>query len=188
MSFAETLLVGISLSMDAMAVSISNSLAYRKCTNAKKLAMPLFFGVFQALMPLLGYFAAGLLRDTISNFSKYLIFAIFLILGVKMLYGAIRELVATECVYEPEKNLTYKMLFVQAIATSIDAFAVGVSFVAEGMELMDMLAAVGIIGLTTAVICLFAVFVGKKFGDMLGSRAQILGGAILIILAVKALF
>ncbi len=184
MSFLQILLIGVSLSMDAMAVSVSNSLAYAKCTRAKKLAMPLFFGLFQFAMPVAGYFAAGFLKDFISGFSKYLIFAIFFILGGKMLYEAVKELAVTE----PQKDLTYKMLVVQAVATSIDAFAIGVGFVAEGMDMLSMLWAAGIIGLVTVVICLGAVFVGRRFGTVLGGKAQILGGIILIILAVKALF
>ena len=188
MSFLQILLIGVSLSMDAMAVSVSNSLAYAKCTRAKKLAMPLFFGLFQFAMPVVGYFAAGFLKDFISGFSRYLIFAIFFILGGKMLYEAVKELAVTECIYEPQKDLTYKMLVVQAVATSIDAFAIGVGFVAEGMDILSMLWAAGIIGLVTVVICLGAVFVGRRFGTVLGGKAQILGGIILIILAVKALF
>lgn len=189
MNFFDTLLLGVSLSMDASAVSISNGLAYGKLSFAKKAAMPLFFGVFQAIMPLLGYLAAGLFADIISRVSKYIILAVFLILGGKMLYDAIREIVVKEEVCEvQQKQLTYRLLLVQAIATSIDAFAVGISFVAGGLDIWDALCSVGLIGLTTAVLSMIAVFAGRKFGCRLGSKAQLLGGIILVLLAVKTLF
>lgn len=194
MSLFEIILIGIGLSMDAVAVSMTNGMVYKGSSKGKTYSMPIFFGVFQGLMPLIGYFAGGLFADVISQYACFLVFAILGFIGGKMIKDGLEhiqeEKEANEQNVEVEekeevKTLTYKMLFIQAIATSIDAFAVGIGF---SVAQVNILPAVAIIGITTAICSLVAIFIGKKFGDMLGSKSEILGGTILVLIAIKALF
>lgn len=219
MGLIEIILIGIGLSMDAVAVSMTNGMVYKDAGKAKTYAMPILFGLFQGLMPLIGYFTGGLFADVISQYASILVFIILGFIGGKMLKDGIEhikeekeqakekqeqkntlvdetmvdevttqeEVAITVEVQETEekKELTYKMLFIQAIATSIDAFAVGIGF--SAMQ-VDILLAAGIITFTTAICSLLAIFIGKKFGDLLGSKSELLGGAILVFLAIKALF
>lgn len=193
MSLFEIILIGIGLSMDAVAVSMTNGMVYKGSSKGKTYSMPIFFGVFQGLMPLIGYFAGGLFADVISQYACFLVFAILGFIGGKMIKDGLEhiqeEKEANEQNVEVEekeevKTLTYKMLFIQAIATSIDAFAVGIGF---SVAQVNILPAVAIIGITTAICSLVAIFIGKKFGDMLGSKSEILGGTILVLIAIKAL-
>lgn len=181
MTFWEILLIGIGLSMDAAAVCMTNSMAYRATRRAMVLAQALFFGVFQALMPLLGYFACGFFSEFITKYSGIVVLLILGVIGGKMIFDGIR------CKSEemPSGELTYKILFFQAVATSIDAFAVGVGFSAMQVTILP---AVLTIGITTAICSLTAIWLGKKFGDLLGHKAEILGGCILVIIGIKALF
>nr|WP_307992671.1 manganese efflux pump MntP family protein [uncultured Niameybacter sp.] len=194
MSLIEIILIGIGLSMDAVAVSMTNGMVYKGSSKGKTYSMPIFFGVFQGLMPLIGYFAGGLFANVISQYACFLVFAILGFIGGKMIKDGLEhiqeEKEANEQNVEVEekeevKTLTYKMLFIQAIATSIDAFAVGIGF---SVAQVNILPAVAIIGITTAICSLVAIFIGKKFGDMLGSKSEILGGTILVLIAIKALF
>lgn len=190
MGFIEIILIGLGLSMDAVAVSMANGMAYKNTTKAKTLAMPILFGVFQGLMPLIGYFAGGLFADVISKYANILVFVILGFIGGKMLKDNLghkdeEEAEVEEGVEAEGKVLTYKTLFIQAIATSIDAFAVGIGFSAMQVSIIP---AVSIIMLTTAICCLIAIFAGKKVSSLLGGKAEILGGLILVIIAVKALF
>lgn len=200
MSLFEIILIGIGLSMDAVAVSMTNGMVYKGSSKGKTYSMPIFFGAFQGLMPLIGYFAGGLFADVISQYACFLVFVILGFIGGKMIKDGLEHIKeekenneqkeANEQNVEVDekeevKTLTYKMLFVQAIATSIDAFAVGIGF---SVAQVNILPAVGIIGITTAICSLAAIFIGKKFGDMLGSKSEILGGTILVLIAIKALF
>lgn len=207
MGLIEIILIGIALSMDAVAVSMTNGMVYKDTTRYKIIAMPLLFGIFQGLMPLIGYFAGGIFADTINNYAGLLVFLILGVIGGKMLKDGFshqtEEVLAEEALTEETltgedltkedlteealtgKVLTYKTLVVQAIATSIDAFAVGIGFSAMQVSILP---AVTIIAFTTAICCVGAIFIGKKFGDLLGSKSELLGGTILVLLALKALF
>ncbi len=181
MGLGEIILIGIALSMDACGVSISNALAFKNCKRRNFLAMTLLFGIFQGIMPLLGYFAGGFFADFITKWSGLLIFVVLGILGVKMIKDGF-------CAKEEEisdKNLNFKTIIIQAVATSIDAFAVGITFNASDVNIFT---AVSIIAFITAVLCTIAVFIGKKFGYLLKDKAVIFGGILLVVLAVKALF
>ena len=181
MSIWEIIMIGIGLSMDAAAVSMTNGMVYPKTCRTKILSMPLFFGGFQALMPLLGYFASGVFADFLSRYSGIIVLIILGVIGGKMVYDGLhpRKEEETGC------SLTYRMLLIQAVATSIDAFAVGVGFSAMQVNIVQ---AVSIIGVTTLVCSFIATAIGKKFGNMLGNKAQILGGLILIIIGIKGMF
>lgn len=196
MGFIEIILIGLGLSMDAVAVSMTNGMVYKDTPQSKTLAMPVLFGLFQGLMPLIGYFAGGLFADVISQYASLLVFLILGFIGGKMLKDGLShkkeeaeetlEVTGTEENDKTEgKVLTYKTLVVQAIATSIDAFAVGIGFSAMQVSIVP---ATIIITLTTAICCLVAIFAGKKFGNLLGNKSEMLGGIILLVIAVKALF
>ncbi len=180
MSILEIILIGVALSMDAAAVSMTNGMVYKDVNKSKIIAMPLFFGFFQGFMPFIGYHAGGVFSEFLSKYSGILVLIILGLIGVNMLKGGLFPDKEDDSSVE---DFTYKLLFFQAIATSIDAFAVGISFSATNVAIIP---AVLIIGVTTALCSLLAIFIGKRFGDLLGKKAEILGGIILIIIAIKA--
>lgn len=180
MNLIDIIMIGIGLSMDAAAVSLTNGMVY-KMGRDKKLMMPVFFGLFQGIMPMLGYFTGGVFSSLLTRYSGIIIFLIFLYLGFRML----REGLSKELAEKKEPTvMTYGVLLMQAVATSIDAFAVGIAFCA--MEVSIWFSA-SVICVTTFVISTFAILLGKKFGTMLGKKAEVLGGSILLFLALKAL-
>lgn len=180
MSLIEIILVGIGLSMDAVAVSMSNGMVYRALPKRKWLLAPLFFGIFQGLMPLLGFFTGALFAKYIDCYAELLILLILGFIGGKMIYDGFKGgKDDTE-----EKALSTKLIFFQAVATSIDAFAVGIGFCAMNVNIYF---ASSLIAAVTFILSLFAFCVGRKFGDLLGNKAEIFGGTILVILAIKAI-
>lgn len=181
MGFSEIFLIGIALSMDACGVSISNALAFKDLKKKKIIATSLLFGIFQGIMPLIGYFAGGIFSSFIIKWSKFVIFIILGILGFKMLIEGFSQKEETTT----KKSLTVKTMFLQAIATSIDAFAVGITF---NVSNVNIFLAVSIIAFTTAIMCLIASLLAKKFGHILKDKAIIFGGILLIVIAIKALF
>nr|WP_302596504.1 manganese efflux pump MntP family protein [uncultured Cellulosilyticum sp.] len=186
MGIFELILIGIGLSMDAATVSMTNGMIYKDLKKDKVIAMPLFFGGFQGLMPLLGFFLGGLVSNLITQYANILVFLILGFIGGKMLLDVYKDYKNPEQEDEiQEGSLTYKMLFIQAIATSIDAFAVGIGFSAMGVNVVTSSA---IIALTTAVCSLIAIFIGKKFGSIFESKSTLIGGIILVAIAIKALF
>lgn len=175
----ELLLIAIALAMDSVAVSIASGSKYKNIDLATTLKIALFFGIFQGLMPLIGYFAGGLFASLVDSFDHYIAFVILVYLGYRM----IKE--AQEDDFEDEvSDLKTKTLFILAIATSIDALAVGITF---SFEEIDIWYAASLITLVTFVLCLIAVYIGKKLGGFLESKAEYLGGIILIILGFKIL-
>lgn len=184
MDIFEILLIGIGLSMDAAAVSIANVLSRPCITRTRRVQMAAAFGIFQGVMPLLGFFAGSLFAAFISRFAGFVTLAVLGVIGGSMIKEGLFP-GAEDCSCDANNALTLQLLLVQAIATSIDAFAVGVSFCAEGANIF---AAAPIIALTTFVCSLAAATLGKRFGAALGDRAQLLGGFILVAIGVKALF
>lgn len=195
MTIAELIVLGFALSADAFAVTISNCFAYAG-DYRRLLLMPVFFGAFQALMPALGYVAGGVAAELIERYSSVVIFVILGLIGGNMVREGVRALRgaggaasreggpegdAPACVAE---RLSIRMLVAQAIATAIDAFAVGISFRASTV---DLPVAVGIIGATTFVCCLVGIAAGRRLGKLLGDRAEVVGGAVLVLIGVKAL-
>lgn len=180
MVFTEILLIGVALSMDAFAVSLSSGMVYTDLTKKQKLSMPATFGFFQGLMPVLGYYFGSLFADFITRWDGPVALVILGFIGVNM----IRDGLTDEEKKEP-KRLTISALLLQAVATSIDAFAVGVTFAAGEA---DIFTAAPIVALTTFILSLIAVIIGEKAGGKLGNKAEILGGIILIIIGVKAMF
>lgn len=179
----EILLIGIGLSMDAAAVSMTNAMIYPRLRIRKQLAIPLFFGFFQGLMPLLGYYAGYLFADFISRYAGITCLLILGVIGGKMIKDGVCDRSGEELA--SPGRFTYQILFLQAVATSIDAFAIGVSFIACRV---NPLIAAPLIAATTFVCSALALTVGKRFGNMLGAKAQILGGVILILIGIHGLF
>jgi len=181
MNILEIILIGIGLSMDAVAVSMTNGMVYKNTTKAKLLAMPLFFGFFQGFMPVIGYYAGGIFSEFITKYAGIFVLIILGFIGSNMMKEGLSS---DKDENDSNASLTFKLLLFQAIATSIDAFAVGIGFSAMNV---NILSSTLIIGTTTAICSLIAIFIGKKFGNLLGKKAEIFGGIILIIIAVKAI-
>lgn len=179
MGIIELITVGLALSLDAFAVTVSNSLIYKK---EKRILMPIFFGLFQGLMPVLGYFACGVFKDFVEKYSGIVTLLILGFIGGKMIFDSFKKDDDEETKIYP--SLTLKVLFIQAIATSIDAFAVGVSFLAINVNIWFSAA---IIVITTFLSCLFALFVGNKASSFLEKKAPLIGGIILVIIGLKAM-
>lgn len=190
MSIVEIVLLGVALSMDAFAVTISNVFCYPNASRARLLALPVAFGVFQAGMPLLGYFLGGVVGGFIETYSGIITLVILGFIGGNMIKEGACALRGggddgEEEVSENDNALTLKVILVQAVATSIDAFAVGVSLRAVSVAVAP---AVSIIGVTTLLCCIVALAIGKRFGHLLGDRAQIVGGVVLVLIGIKAMF
>lgn len=186
MGIIELLLIAVGLSMDAFAVSIGNGLSMKKESPKAALAIAFSFGLFQALMPTLGYFLGTAFEKVIREFDHYIALIFLGFIGGKMIYDGIKELKAKKKSGEPEEKgfkLSLGTLLIQAVATSIDALIVGVSFAA--LPDVNIWAAVTLIGIITFSISLTGVFFGKKFGSLLGSRAEIFGGIILVAIGLK---
>lgn len=190
LSLLEIILLGVALSADAFAVTISNTFVYASESKRRLVLMPVMFGLFQGLMPLLGYFAGGLAAEVIERYAGIITLVILGIVGGNM----IRE--GAEALLHPEegeaehagpvaKRLTMVTILAQAVATAIDAFAVGVSLRAQAVNIV---VAASIIALTTFALCLVALAMGRKLGEVLGDRAQVAGGIVLVLIGLKAFF
>ena len=185
MGIGEILLLGLALSADAFSVTISNSFVYGSESKGRLMLMPVFFGVFQGLMPLLGYALGGLAATLIERYAGIVTLVILGIIGSNM----IRE--GVEAIRHPDEgeeartsaHLTIATLVFQAIATAIDAFAVGVSLRAQSVEIFG---ASLIICCTTAACCVLALAIGRRLGPLLGDRAEIVGGIVLICIGLRA--
>ncbi|WP_342636417.1 manganese efflux pump MntP family protein [Collinsella intestinalis] len=177
----EALVLGVALAMDAMAVTLSNSLCEPDMPTSKKLAMPVLFALFQMAMPIAGFFGGTLVAPLIEAYAGIVSLVILGFVGGKMIWEAVQELREPEqC---PTTRLTYPTIFFEAIATSIDAFIVGVSLAAAGANIVLYGAAIGI---TTLVCCLAVLALGRRLGAHFGPRAEVVGGIVLIIIGLRA--
>lgn len=175
----ELILIAIALAMDSVAVSIASGSKYKNINFTTTIKIALFFGIFQGLMPLIGYFAGTLFASFVDSYDHYIAFIILIYLGFNM----IKE--AKEDDFEDEvKDLKNKTLFILAIATSIDALAVGITFSFSDTNIWY---AVSLITIITFILCVIAVYIGKSLGGFLESKAEYLGGLILIALGFKIL-
>ena len=183
MGFLELLLTGVGLSMDAFAVSICKGLCMRRVNYKHTFLIALFFGGFQALMPLAGWLLGRQFEQYIVAVDHWIAFGLLAIIGGNMLREACKEEDdAPSCDVDPKLDL--KELTLMAIATSIDALAVGISFAFLRVSIVP---AISIIGVTTFVICVGGVFIGNRFGTKYQKKATIAGGVILILLGLKIL-
>ena len=177
-------LTGIGLSMDAFSVAISNGICLGKAKIKDAFLIALFFGVFQGVMPAIGYFAGTFFEKQIKAVDHWLAFVILLLIGLNMIRESISEKEEDEC--KNCKTLIIKELFFQAIATSIDALAVGISFIAS--KNINIFAAASVIAATTFCFSFVGVFIGKSIGRFLRDKAVIMGGVVLIFIGLKILF
>lgn len=182
MGLVSIVLLAVSLAMDAFAVAICKGLAMQKLSVRNMVIVGAWFGTFQALMPTIGYFLGSAFEDKITAIDHWVGFALLAIIGINM----IRE--SRECDCEAEANandsLEVKEMFMLAVATSIDALAVGITF---AFVEMNVLLAVILIGVITFTISMFGVKIGNVFGTKYKSKAEFAGGTVLIFLGVKML-
>lgn len=192
MKLYDVILIGLVLSIDACAITIANCATYKGRLNAKKeWAMPIAFALFQGLMPLIGFFVGFLLLDFIAPATKFITSGIFFILAGKIIYDIVKEKICERNIVEVEKSscpckkaFTYGVLVLQAVATSIDALAVGVTFIDLTFSVF---LAVAIISAVTFVLVASALFFGKRLGNLFGKYAEWVGAVILLALAIKSL-
>ena len=186
MTIIEIILLGVGLAMDAVAVSIANGMIYKGMTKAGYISMPVMFGLFQMMMPVAGFYAGEVFGQALKAHSGLVILIILGVIGAKMVIEGLKKLRSGEAGQEESgKKLTFPVVFFQAIATSIDAFAVGIGLSAADANLW---LTVSLIGIVTALLVICALFVGKKLGQILGKYSEITGGAILIIIGLKSFF
>lgn len=178
--FLNSILLGVGLAMDACAVSMANGLNEANMKRSKHVLIAVAFGVFQAIMPLIGYFIGHAFIEYIERFIPWIALILLGFLGTKTIVECMNNKDEEEASNKP---LTMKMLFIQAIATSIDALSVGLT-ISDYTIPMAITSAVIIAGVTF-VICYVAVIIGKKFGTKLGNKAELLGGIILIAIGLE---
>ena len=187
MGFGELLLLAVGVSMDAFAVSICKGLAMKRATIGAMATVGGWFGGFQALMPLIGFFLGTLFAAAIEAVDHWVAFGLLGIIGLNMLKDAFERPCGQECCCAEEHNadLGVKTMFVMAVATSIDALAVGISLAMAGG--VNIWLSIALIGLTTFSFSAAGVKIGSLFGAAFEKKAQLAGGAILILLGVKIL-
>ncbi len=177
--FATTLATALGLAMDAVAVSIASGLSVKQLRWSDAFKMALFFGVFQAIMPVGGYFIGGLFANALNAYDHWIAFVLLVALGIKMILEA--KGAGEEKVVSP---FATNKLLVLAVATSLDAFAVGISF---SLLEISLVTAASIIGVVTFVLCLPAVWFGARLGKSMAKRAEVFGGIVLILIGSKIL-
>lgn len=179
MTLLEIILVGIGLSMDAFAVSICKGLSMKKIEMKNTIIVGTYFGVFQAIMPLTGYLLGTTFSELVISIDHWIAFILLTTIGSKMLKEAY-------CNNDEDENdnLDFKTMIVLAIATSIDALAIGITF---AFFEINIIKAISIIGFLTFTISSVGVIIGNKFGHKFQGKAEVIGGIILIIIGIKIL-
>ena len=185
MSFIELLLLAVGLAMDAFAVSVADGMCLKRCGMREALAIGLCFGFFQAAMPVVGFLCGSLFYQQIRlGVDHWIAFGLLAFLGIRMILEGIktrRERQGEGCAVEGER-LTFRLLLIQGVATSIDALAVGISLSAVHANIVSAALSIGVV---TAALCFVATFMGRRFGTILNDKAELLGGIILVAIGVK---
>lgn len=179
MTFISILFIAIAVSFDAMAVAAANGAHHHKISFSKAVKIAFFFGFFQLFMPLVGWVLGVGLQQIIATLDHWIAFILLAILGIKMILESFKT--------EDEKKTdihSLKILLFLSVATSIDALVVGITF---ALVPVNIWLAVSIIGVTTFILSLASVYVGKKCGECWGKQAEIIGGIILVIIGIKIL-
>ena len=179
MLYIEILLISIGLAMDAFAVSICKGICMKKIDIRKCLIIGLYFGLFQALMPTIGYFLGTSFRSIVIEIDHYLAFILLSIIGINMIKDVFLNKES-----KSNDSIDFKTMIILAIATSIDALAIGITF---SFFEVNLLLAVSSIGIITFILSFIGVFLGYKCGSKYEKSSKILGGSILIILGIKIL-
>ena len=177
MELLTVLLIAVGLAMDALAVSLCKGMAMRNPGPKSMVIVGLWFGVFQGVMPVIGYLLGSSMYDLISDYDHWIAFGLLLLIGLNMIVESFSK--------EEEKvdaDISFWTMFVLAVATSIDALAVGISLAMDGS---DIVSSAIIIGVVTMPISIMGVKIGAKVGDAFGKRAELLGGIILIAIGLK---
>lgn len=183
MGFLELLLLAVGLSMDAFAVSVCKGLCMKKADLRSMAICGAWFGGFQGFMPLIGFFLGTIFADAIEAIDHWVAFVLLALIGLNMLKEAMEK--SCDCCDANGADLSVKNMFVMAVATSIDALAVGISLAMAGN--VNIVAAVLLIGIVTFLLSGVGVKVGNIFGSRFEKKAQMLGGVILILLGTKIL-
>lgn len=184
MGIVELFLIAVGLSMDAFAVSICKGLCMKKCTWRKSVIVGLYFGVFQAGMPTIGYFLGVQFKNMITSIDHWIAFVLLALIGANMIKEALTDDGEEEACSVDGDELAVKEMLGLAVATSIDALAVGVTF---AFLQVDIVPAVSFIGVTTFVISMAGVKIGNVFGAKYKTKAELAGGIILILMGLKIL-
>lgn len=184
MGIVELALIAVGLSMDAFTVSVCKGLGMKRLDMGQALVIALFFGGFQALMPLAGWALGSGFQSYIEPVDHWIAFALLAFIGGKMLYDAFHEEDGDEPVAGEAARLDLKEILMLAIATSIDALAVGVSF---AFLQVDIVPAISLIGVITFALSLVGVAAGHQFGARFEKAATIVGGVVLILIGLKIL-
>lgn len=179
MGFVELLLLSVGLGMDAFAVSVCKGISMKKMNWKKTCIIGLYFGGFQALMPVLGYFLGSTFESVISNLDHWIAFGLLAIIGGNM----IKDAFSKEC-DSFDDDVRFKAMIVLAIATSIDALAVGITF---AFLKVNLILTISMIGVITFILAIVGTKVGNRFGDKYEKKAEFVGGVILILLGIKIL-
>lgn len=180
----ELLLMGVGLAMDAFAVAICKGLAMRKVNKKQAVVIGLFFGGFQALMPFIGWLLGSQFESYITSIDHWIAFILLGFIGGKMIVEALKPEETVE-IKEMDAPLDLKEMLLLAVATSIDALAVGITFAFLDYPIVE---AISIIGITTFCISVGGVYVGNFFGNKYKNKAEFAGGLILVIIGLRILF
>ncbi len=183
MGFVEIFIVAVGLSMDAFAVSVCKGLCMKRVRWLYALVIALFFGVFQALMPVIGWALGSAFASLIEPIDHWVAFILLAFIGGKMIWDGLHEDDGVDCEAEPSR-IDLKELLMLAIATSIDALAVGISFAFLGVNIA---VAACIIGITTFALSIVGVWIGHAFGSRFEHGATIIGGIVLVLIGLKIL-
>ena len=179
MSYIEIIMLALALSIDACVVSFTYGLLFNQNRIRNALLLALFTGVFQGIMPIVGYILTGFVKTFIEPYGKFIIFVIFMFLGVKFIKEAFEKKQTPLCI-----GITCLLLI--GVATSIDALAVGITFALIAPSI-GIGFSVLLIGVITFALSLFGVIIGNKFGAKYKSKAELAGGIILVLIGVKIL-
>ncbi|MDF2510916.1 MAG: hypothetical protein K0S04_782 [Herbinix sp.] len=179
------ILLALGLSTDAFAVAVSNGIYSKHITRKDAVSTAFTFGLFQGLMPVIGFTLGSTFHELISRFQHWVALFLLSAIGINMLVDALKDLKSAEESCYSTNVFTAKNLVMQGIATSIDALAAGISFAV--LELNIWITA-SLIGIITFFCCFLGVEIGKRFGSLLGTNARLIGGCILILIGLKIFF
>ena len=184
MDLLTQIILSFCLATDAFTVSVTNGMCSCKVTKQNVITTALTFGLFQGIMPILGFILGNSFTNAISKYQHFIALFLLAAIGINMIVEAVRETKNPEGICNNKNIFTAKNLIIQGIATSIDALAVGVSLAAIDANITTTSLLIGSI---TFLCCAFGVYIGRKFGLLLGIRAKFAGGILLILIGIKIL-
>lgn len=182
MDLITQILLGFCVATDAFAVSITNGMCSSRITKRNVLSTAFTFGLFQGIMPIMGFFLGHSFTNAISRYQHFIALFLLSAIGINMIVDAIKDIKNPDNICNAKDIFSAKNLIIQGIATSIDALAVGVSLAAIAANINSTSFLIGII---TFLCCAFGVYIGRKFGMLLGIRAKLGGGILLILIGAK---